>query len=62
MEVNPIALRKAKIACNFGLSEYNRVNIILFWKKRQWHLLEPGYLLEIIWYLQKKNMKTHIGL
>ena len=24
--VNPIALRKAKIACNFGLSECNRVN------------------------------------
>ena len=24
--VNPIALRKAKIVCNFGLSECNRVN------------------------------------
>ena len=23
--VNPIALRRAKIACNFGLSEYSRV-------------------------------------
>ena len=23
--LNPIALRKAKIACNFGLSECNRV-------------------------------------
>ena len=25
VEVNPIALRKAKIVCNFGLSECNRV-------------------------------------
>ena len=25
-KVNPIALRKAKIVCNFGLSECNRVN------------------------------------
>ena len=25
---NPIALRKAKIVCNFGLSECNRVNLI----------------------------------
>ena len=25
--INPIALRKAKIVCNFGLSECNRVNI-----------------------------------
>ena len=25
-EFNPIALRKAKIVCNFGLSECNRVN------------------------------------
>ena len=25
MEVNPIALRKAKIACNFGLSQCSRV-------------------------------------
>ena len=24
---NPIALRKAKIACNFGLSECNRVKV-----------------------------------
>ena len=24
--INPIALRKAKIVCNFGLSECNRVN------------------------------------
>ena len=27
ISLNPIALRKAKIACDFGLSEYNRVNI-----------------------------------
>ena len=27
---NPIALRKAKIVCNFGLSECNRVNTNLF--------------------------------
>ena len=26
ISINPIALRKAKIACNFGLSECNRVN------------------------------------
>ena len=26
--LNPIALRKAKIVCNFGLSECNRVNFI----------------------------------
>ena len=25
---NPIALRKAKIVCNFGLSECNRVNYL----------------------------------
>ena len=25
---NPTALRKAKIVCNFGLSECNRVNIL----------------------------------
>ena len=25
---NPIALRKAKIVCNFGLSECNRVKIL----------------------------------
>ena len=28
--LNPIALRKAKIACNFGLSECNRVSAGLF--------------------------------
>ena len=27
MKVNPTALRKAKIVCNFGLSECNRVKI-----------------------------------
>ena len=26
---NPIALREAKIVCNFGLSECNRVNTLL---------------------------------
>ena len=26
-DINPIALSKTKIACNFGLSECNRVNI-----------------------------------
>ena len=26
--LNPIALRKAEIVCNFGLSEYNRVKHI----------------------------------
>ena len=26
---NPIALRKAKIVCNFGLSECNRVNFLV---------------------------------
>ena len=25
---NPIALRNAKIVCNFGLSECNRVNVV----------------------------------
>ena len=35
MQVNPIALRKANIVCNFGLSECNRVNITLFLEKRQ---------------------------
>ena len=29
IEVNPIALRKAKVVCNFGLSECNRVNYLL---------------------------------
>ena len=28
MTFNPITLRKAKTACNFGLSECNRVKII----------------------------------
>ena len=28
--INPIALRKAKIVCNFGLSECNRVKISWF--------------------------------
>ena len=28
---NPIALRKAKIALNFGLSESNRVNKLRIW-------------------------------
>ena len=27
--LNPIALRKAKIVCNFGLSECNRVKLIV---------------------------------
>ena len=27
--INPIALRKAKIVCNFGLSECSRVNQLL---------------------------------
>ena len=27
--VNPIALRRAKIVCNFGLSECNRVIVML---------------------------------
>ena len=27
--VNPIALRKAKLVCNFGLSECNRVIVML---------------------------------
>ena len=26
ISINPIALRKAKIVCNFGFSECNRVN------------------------------------
>ena len=26
--INPIALRKAKIVCNFGLSECNRVKVL----------------------------------
>ena len=29
--LNPIALRKTKIVCNFGLSECNRVNLLSFW-------------------------------
>ena len=27
--INPIALRKAKIVCNFGHSEYNRVKALV---------------------------------
>ena len=27
----PIALRKAKIAYNFSLSECNRVNVLVYW-------------------------------
>ena len=27
-EINPTALRKAKIVCNFGLSECNRVKLV----------------------------------
>ena len=30
VDINPIALRKAKIVCNFGLSELNRVNIAMY--------------------------------
>ena len=31
-QLNPIAPRKAKIVCNFGLSEWNRVkNCMQFW-------------------------------
>ena len=30
VKLNPIALRKAKIVCNFGLSECNRVNFGIF--------------------------------
>ena len=29
-DLNPVALRKAKIACNFGLSECNRVKQLAF--------------------------------
>ena len=32
---NPIALRKAKIVCNFGLSECNRVNVAFVFLFRQ---------------------------
>ena len=36
IKVNPIALRKAKIAYNFGLSECNRVN---YCYRKNWSLL-----------------------
>ena len=34
--INPIALRKAKIVYNFGLSGCNRVKIAVFMKKREY--------------------------
>ena len=37
MSISPIALRKAKIICNFGLSECNRVNnTVLSWYWALW--------------------------
>ena len=38
---NPIALRKAKIVCNFGLSECNRDNISLTNRRPPFELLGP---------------------
>ena len=39
--VNPIALRKAKIVCNFGLSECNRVKV----QKHILPVLQPHVIL-----------------
>ena len=36
--INPIALRKAKFVCNFGLSECNRVNFLFKIKGYTYHI------------------------
>ena len=43
--VNPIALRKAKIVCNFGLSECNRVKVngTLLGKATLWLSILPPF-------------------
>ena len=44
-KINPIALRKAKIAYNFGLSEYSRVKSSSLWeylhRKQLYYFLPP---------------------
>ena len=48
---NPIALRKAKIVCNFGLSECNRVKI----KMKHTSLLKPGCVAQSVGHLTRKS-------
>ena len=49
--VNPIALRKAKIVCNFGLSECNRVKVNQYISRAFQHLymvLDFSFLDDVV--------------
>ena len=43
-KINPVALRKANIVYNFGLSEYNRVKLYFFFRLR---FIEDIYFFEV---------------
>ena len=56
--INPIALRKAKIVCNFGLSECNRVNCSLY--RDELESAATLVLKNVYQELQIVNMKLNI--
>ena len=57
--LNPIALGKAKIVCNFGLSECSRVdmkrNLIAHMQKRKMHIHVVGSESSLFTYIRELN-------